>query len=176
MLHRCFCALGVLWGAVGVVALLLFSVQRLGQVALTFFTDMTQREWWHWLALALWLLFMAYSKGYRAFQLAFAPRVAARLHWLYHHPQWFLLLLAPLYAMGLIYASKKRMMMNYAIVAMILVFVIFAEYLPVPWRAIVYAGVVVGLFWGTCATVWFSLRIVLATPTQVDPELPRLAQ
>ena len=168
---RLLSLLAALWGTFGVIALLGFSVIRLSQIAVTFFDY--PAEIYHWLALVVWVLFMAYSEGYKGFQLAFAPRVAARLQWLMENPKPALVLLAPAFAMGFIYASRKRMLISYMIVAMVLLFILIAEMLPSPWRAIVDAGVVVGLFWGATATFVFAIKILLLAGPRVDPELPK---
>ena len=168
---RLLSLLAALWGTFGVIALLGFSVIRLSQIAVTFFDY--PAEIYHWLALVVWVLFMAYSEGYKGFQLAFAPRVAARLQWLMENPKPALVLLAPAFAMGFIYASRKRMLISYMIVAMVLLFILIAEMLPSPWRAIVDAGVVVGLFWGTTATLIFAIKVLLFSGATVDPELPK---
>ena len=34
--------------------------------------------WYHWLTLAVSLVFMGYAEGYKGFQLKFSPRAAAR--------------------------------------------------------------------------------------------------
>jgi hypothetical protein len=170
LLMRLLSLLAVLWGTLGVISLLGFSVVRLSHIAVTFFDYPVTL--WHWVALVLWVAFMAYSEGYKGFQLAFAPRVAARLHWLSHNPKPVLMLLAPLFAMGFIYASRKRMLISYIIVAMVLVFIAIAEVLPAPWRAIVDAGVVVGLFWGATATLLFAINVLILSGDRVDPELP----
>ena len=159
-----------LWGLVGVLALLSFSVYRLSPIAASFFAYPT--NYWHWAALLVWLVFMAYSEGYKGFQLAFAPRVAARLHWLATNPKPWLVILAPLYAMGFIYASYKRMLISHMILVMVVVFVLLAEVLPAPWRAIVDAGVVLGLSWGVMAVFVCTVKVLVFSAARVDPELP----
>lgn len=171
LLMRLLSLLAALWGTFGVVALLGFSVIRLSHIAITFFDYPS--EIWHWLAFIIWVVFMAYSEGYKGFQLAFAPRVAARLKWLVENPKPLLVFVAPVFAMGFIYASRKRMLISYMIVAMVLAFILIAEVLPSPWRAIVDAGVVVGLFWGATATLLFAIKVLLFAGSAVDPELPK---
>ena len=76
---------GALWGVVGVLALLGFAVLRLmGRVIDMLGYDL---RWYHWLTLILVVLFMAYTEGYRGFQRAFSPRVAARAKYVYHSPR-----------------------------------------------------------------------------------------
>lgn len=159
-----------LWGTVGVIGLLAFSVYRLSPIAVSFFDY--PLTWWHWLCWCVWILFMAYSEGYKGFQLAFSPRVAARLLWLAKNPQPRLVLLAPLYAMGFIYATRRRKIVSYSILAMVLVFIAVAELLPGPWRALIDGGVVVGLSWGSLSTLWYILRVYQHEIELAEPELP----
>jgi hypothetical protein len=118
---------------------------------------------------------MAYSEGYKGFQQAFSPRVAARLIWLRQNPKAWLVALAPLYAMGFIYASKKRIIISYTILIMVMVFVAIAVNLPQPWRPIVDAGVVVGLLWGATVTGWYIFVAIRTDTSLVNPELPSSA-
>ena len=165
--------IGFIWGSIGVLSLLIFSVVRLSNIALEFFVYPVHI--WHWLALVVWVVFMAYSEGYKGFQQAFSPRVAARLIWLRQNPKAWLVVLAPLYAMGFIYASKKRIIISYSILIMVLVFVTIALNLPQPWRPIVDAGVVVGLLWGATVTGWYIFVAIRTDTSLVNPELPSSA-
>lgn len=115
---------------------------------------------------------MAYSEGYKGFQLAFSPRVAARLLWLAKNPKPRLVLFAPLYAMGFIYASRRRKIVSYSILTMVLIFIAVAELLPGPWRALIDGGVVVGLSWGSLSTLWYILRVYQHEIELAEPELP----
>jgi len=165
--------IGFIWGSIGVIGLLLVSVVRLSNIALEFFLYPAHSL--HWVALVLWVVFMAYTEGYKGFQKAFSPRVAARLIWLQQNPKLWLVLLAPLYAMGFVYASKKRLIVSYGILIMVLVFVSIAMILPQPWRPIMDSGVVIGLLWGATATGWHILMAMRAGTSLVNPELPRSA-
>ena len=165
--------IGFIWGSIGVLSLLIFSVVRLSNIALEFFVYPVHI--WHWLALVVWVVFMAYSEGYKGFQQAFSPRVAARLIWLRQNPKAWLVVLAPLYAMGFIYASKKRIIISCSILIMVLVFVTIALNLPQPWRPIVDAGVVVGLLWGATVTGWYIFVAIRTGTSLVNPELPSSA-
>lgn len=165
--------IGFVWGAIGVICLLMFSAFRLSVVALEFFNYPAQV--WHWVVILCWVVFMAYSEGYKGFQQAFSPRVASRLLWLKQNPKFWLVIVAPLFAMGFIYASKKRAIISYTILLMVIVFVLIAVNLPQPWRPMLDAGVVVGLLWGTVATWWKILVALRSDSSQVDPDLPQSA-
>tara|TARA_B100000780_G_C21077863_1_gene433969 strand:- start:209 stop:730 length:522 start_codon:yes stop_codon:yes gene_type:complete len=165
--------IGFIWGSLGVIGLLMASVVRLSTIALEFLLYPVHT--WHWLALLVWVVFMAYSEGYKGFQKAFAPRVAARLIWLRQNPNYWLVALAPIYAMGFIYASTKRTLVSYGILVIVLVFITIAMNLPQPWRPILDAGVVVGLLWGATATAWHILLATLKGTSSVNPDLPKSA-
>jgi hypothetical protein len=165
--------IGFIWGGIGVICLLMFSALRLSNIALEFLLYPAQL--WHWAVLLVWVVFMAYSEGYKGFQQAFSPRVASRLLWLKQNPKGWLVVFAPLYAMGFIYASKKRALVSYTIIIMILVFVTIAVNLPQPWRPILDAGVVVGLLWGAIATAWHLVLAMRSGTSLINPELPRSA-
>jgi hypothetical protein len=77
--------------------------------------------------------------------------------------------------MGFIYASKKRAIISYTILVMVMIFVVIAVNLPQPWRPMVDAGVVVGLLWGTTATWWCILTALRTDTSTVDPDLPKSA-
>ena len=162
----------MIFGTLGILSLLGFSVYRLAIIA--YDIVYYPMQWWHWVVCAVWVAFMAYSEGYKGFQMMFAPRVSARLYWLAKQQNIGLALLAPLFGMGLIYASRKRLITSYAILVMVVIFVLFASSLPAPWRAIMDAGVVVGLAWGMVSTLAYVVKILLNKGSAVDPELPSL--
>ena len=53
-----------------------------------------------WVLLVVFVIFMAYTEGYRGFQKSFSPRTAARARYLYQRPDLLGGLLAPLFCMG----------------------------------------------------------------------------
>lgn len=160
----------IAWGTLGVCGLLAFSVQRLTLRAWQVFDN--PMDIGYWLGLSLWVVFMAYSEGYKGFQKSFSPRVAARLLWLAEHPRGWLLVLAPIYAMGLIYATPKRLLVSYCILFMVIGLIITASFIPYPWRNILDFGVAVGLLWGTLATFWAITQAVIHTKAEANPDLP----
>ena len=66
-------------------------------------------------------------------------------------------LLAPLFCMGYIYATRKRQFLSFALTSMVICFVLIARSLPQPWRGIVDAGVVVGLCLGIASIAYFLI-------------------
>ena len=125
----------------------------------------------HWTFAIAWTLFMAYSEGYRGFQLRFAPRVVARAWHLRSHPRVLHVLLAPAFCMGYFHASRKRLILSWSITAMIVCIVVCVRLVPQPWRGLVDLGVVVGLSWGCIALLAETIRAV-RSGTEVDPQLP----
>ena len=109
----------------------------------------------HWFALVFSVIYMAYAEGYKGFHLAFAPRVVVRTRYLADNPRPLHVLLAPLFCMGYIYATRKRQILSFALTTMIICFVLIARSMPQPWRGIVDAGVVVGLGLGVLSIAYF---------------------
>lgn len=111
----------------------------------------------HWLALVFSVIYMAYAEGYKGFHLGFAPRVVVRARYLAANPRPLHVLLAPLFCMGYIYATRKRQILSFALTTMIICFVLIARSMPQPWRGIVDAGVVVGLGLGVLSIAYFLI-------------------
>jgi hypothetical protein len=120
-------------------------------------------------ALAGWTAFSIYAEGYRAFQRQFSPRVVARARYLSAHPRPLHVVLAPAYCMGLLHATKKRLVVSWIVTLAIIGIVIVVRRLDQPWRGIIDAGVVAALVWGTVAIVVFAAR---RGPLPVSPDVP----
>lgn len=144
--------LSACWGILGVALMLLQALHRLTPLALAPLQsgELTLMQG---LLYATWVLFMAYSEGYRGFQLRFAPSCAARALNLAQSPTLLTALLAPAYCMGLFAAPRRRMVTSWALVIGITALVMLVKLLDQPWRGIVDGGVVVGLSWGLVAIV-----------------------
>jgi GT2 family glycosyltransferase len=152
------------WGIGGVLLLLIFAIFRLAPMALELVdSSMSQL---HWLALAFSVIYMAYAEGYKGFHLGFAPRVVVRARYLADNPRALHVLLAPLFCMGYIYATRKRQIVSFALTVMIICFVLIARSMPQPWRGILDAGVVVGLSLGVLSIAYF-LIISSIDPTRL---------
>lgn len=167
-------AVGVLaatWGLAGTAALLTRAIWRLTPAAWEAATRY-QLGALGWGFGALWLLFMGYSEGYRGFQKGFAPRVAARAAHLAQRPRPLHVLLAPLFCMGLIHASRRRLVTSWSLVSMVVVLVLMVRHVPQPWRGLVDAGVVLGLTWGLVAVLVFGGRALRGRAPRVSTDLP----
>ena len=127
----------------------------------------------HWLTLAFSVIYMAYAEGYKGFHLGFAPRVVVRARYLANNPRPLHLLLAPLFCMGYIHATRRPQIVSFVLTTMIICFVLIARSMPQPWRGILDAGVVVGLSIGVLSIGYF-LIISSSDPTRltISAEVP----
>lgn len=165
-------SLGVLlWALLGVMGLLLQAVVRLLPTALEPIVS-GQLSWWQAVLLTLWVAFNAYAEGYRGFQKGFSPRVVARALYLATHPKPLHVILGPLFSMGLIHASPKRLRTSWILVLSIVAVVLVVRHAPQPWRGMIDAGVVVGLLWGMAAIGLELGRSWQRGSLLADPELP----
>jgi hypothetical protein len=158
------------WGVLGFVALLIRAIMSLAPLAI----DAVELglNWWQWLLCVFYSLFMIYSEGYKGFHLQTAPRVVVRALYLSANPRPLHAILAPVFCMGLFHASKKRLIVSWAILTMIVLLVIGVRFLPQPWRGIVDSGVVLGLALGTLSILYFLGLALLGRPIDASPDLP----
>jgi hypothetical protein len=162
--------LGALWGLFGVSLLIGWAVVRLTPVAV----EAWGMPWGvlEWLVAVPWVAFMLVGEGYRGFQKGFAPRVAARARYLRDHPRPLHVLLAPLFCMGFIHATRKRRIVSTAVTSGIIILILLVRLLPQPWRGIVDLGVVAGLAWGLLAIAWFGVQAMMAEHFDHPAETP----
>ena len=161
---------GALWGLTGVFLLVGGAVFRLGPLAIDAFSY--DWQWYHGIVFVLFVLFMLYSEGYRGFQRAFAPRVAARALYLREHPDVLHVLFAPFFCMAFFHAPRKRQLISISMTSGIIVLVILVRLVPQPWRGIIDAGVVLGLIWGLVSLALFSFQALTSSRFDYEPEVP----
>lgn len=166
LLGRC----GAMWGIGGTVLVLSESIGRLSHHAWEAMTSGLSAG--SWAALVGWTLFMMIVEGYRGFQRAFSPRVVARAWHLGRSPNLLHALLAPLYCMSLIHASRRRLVGSWVVVGSIFGLAVFVRTLEQPARGIIDAGVVAGLMWGLLSVLAFTVRALQGRPPAVSLELP----
>ncbi|MDD3610234.1 MAG: hypothetical protein PHI49_10845 [Halothiobacillaceae bacterium] len=163
-------AFGAIWGVGGVSLLLAWAIVRLSERA----WEGWQYDfgWMHWVLFAGWMVFMVYGEGYRGFQKAFSPRVVARAAYLRANPNPLHVLLAPLFCMGFIHATRKRRIVSFSVTGGVVLLVLLVSLLPQPWRGIIDAGVVAGLSYGLLAIGAFALSALLGRPPTHPHDAP----
>jgi hypothetical protein len=158
------------WGIGGVLLLFLRAIWRM--LGVTAELEVEALGMWHLVFAVLWTVFMAYSEGYRAFQLRFSPRVVKRALWLAQARRPWLALVAPMVCIGLVHATRKRLLVSWSIVTLIVCLIIGVRMLAQPWRGLVDAGVVVGLAWGVVAILGYTIHALRGRPVPGDLDLP----
>jgi len=161
---------GAVWGVLGLCALLSWAIYRLSFFAVEGWE--TPWAWWHWAFFVGWMAFMLYGEGYKGFQKGFSPRVVARATHLARNPVGWHVLLAPIYCMGYIHATKKRRIVAMSVTSGIIALIIVVHQLPQPWHGIVDIGVVAGLLWGVAAILVFALKVLIAGPLDWPTDVP----
>lgn len=158
-----------IWGFGAVFLLISFAVWRLAPVALEALSyPLTKLQW---AALITNIIYMLHAEGYKGFQQAFAPRVAARTLYIHDNPTPGRVVLAPLFIMGYFGSTRRRMLTTYALTAMIITLVIIVRFIDQPWRGIIDAGVVVGLIWGLCSMIYFLYAAIYRANFKYSPEI-----
>ncbi len=163
------------WGVLGFLALIASAIWRLAPVA----AEPLRAEmlaWWQGVLYAGWVAFMVYSEAYRGFHLQVAPRMTARALYLARNPTPVFAVLAPMFCMGLIHATRRRLITSWVVLGGIVLLVVSVRYLPQPWRGMVDGGVVVGLALGGLSVLAFFARGLLGAGSQVSPEVPERAR
>ena len=162
--------LAALWGVSGVAGVLAFAVYRLTPIA--FEAIMSELTAIQWTVLVVNTLFMAWSEGYRGFQLKFCPRVAARALYLCRNPSLRDAVLAPLFVVGFFRSERRTMIVAWAGTFGIIALVILVHQLNQPWRGIIDAGVVLGLSWGLVTFVTMVFKTFRDGRYYHCPEVP----
>lgn len=161
---------GVVWATLGVAGLLLFAIVRLSEKAFAAYAGGLSSGQWG--VAALVCLFMAYTEGYRGFQLRFSPRTAARIRYLRDRPDRLNSLLAPLFAMGFFRATRRRLIATWMLTIGIVILVVQIQRLDQPWRGVIDAGVVVGLSWGLVSFGSSTMRALGPGDATASHEVP----
>lgn len=148
------------WAVIQVLSVLGNAVKRLYPIAIQPFVqrDISSAQWAMY---AVSVLVMAYSEGYKGFQLKFAPMVIERAFGLMDQPSILKILLAGPYSMGLFGAEKKRLIVSWALSVGVFALVVLVKRLPYPYRSIVDAGVVVGLSYGSLSILLMMIRALI---------------
>lgn len=161
---------GAAWGFLGAFSIISFAVWRLTPIALD--TLNYELSTLQWAALITSIIYMLHAEGYKGFQQAFSPRVAARTLYLHDNPTIARVVLAPLFIMGYFDSTRKRLIVTYALTTMIITFIILIRQLDQPWRGIIDAGVVAGLMWGLTSMAYFMFIAINSSSFEYSPEIP----
>lgn len=162
--------IGALWGFSGVVMLLLFAVFRLAHRAEEALDSTLSAG--QWVFLVAFSLFMLIAEGYRGFQKKFSPRTAARVKYLYDHPNALRVLLAPLFCMGYFFATRKTRITAICLTLGIILLVVLVRFVPQPWRGMIDFGVVLGLSYGIISFGIFTIQALFTPSFPHSPEVP----
>jgi hypothetical protein len=159
------------WGALGVVAGLIFAVTRLAPFAMEAIEAGLSVPLWALLLANV--IFMGWSEGYKGFQQRFSPRVAARALYLYRNPLPVgSLLLAPFFCCGFFGATRRVIRVAWLGSGGIVLLVLAVHQLSQPWRGILDAGVVFGLSWGVISLIFNVFKAFTSDDFDHSPDLP----
>lgn len=145
-----------LWAVLGVAGILGRAVYALGGRGLAML-----REGLGPVPLTLLLVLTAalvYVEGVGALQVRWVPKVVRRIGELRRGARRRDVLLAPLYAMGLMGGSTRTRVQSWAGVAAIVAAVLVVRSFPDPWRGMVDLAVAAALAWGTLALLIQAVR------------------
>lgn len=164
--------IAAVWGLLAIVGMLVEAILRLAPRAmLVFEVPLTTSQ----LVILVGIIgFFAGVEGYGGFQRSFSPRAAGRAALLMrdgHRAAPWRLVGAPLFLMSLVGARQKRLIVNWCLFFGIFAMILLVMKLPEPWRAMIDAGVVVGLSWGVLATTYFGAQALAGHAPDVDLEL-----
>ena len=159
------------WGVIGIALVLLYAVVRLTSFAFEAVAGGLNLP--QWVVFFINVAFMAWSEGYRGFQLRFSPRVAARALYLYQNPTSLgVRLLAPFFCFGYFRTTRRALMFAWFGTLAIIILVLLVHQLGQPWRGIIDAGVVVGLTWGVVSLLVMVQKTFAAGRYLSSPEVP----
>jgi len=159
------------WGVIGCVLVLLYAIVRLA--SFTIEAVLAGMNLLQWIILIVNVLFMAWSEGYKGFQLGFSPRVAARTLYLYRKSTSLRTrLLAPFFCVGYFKATRRALIFAWVGTLAIIILVLLVQRLSQPWRGIIDAGVVVGLTWGLVSLIVMVLKTFSAGRYLKSPKIP----
>lgn len=159
----------VTWAIGGVALTLVEAVSRLGAVAYEALPSMTEPM--HFFVLAIWTEAIVYFEGHRAFHQRFCPLTVARARALPRLGRPWLVVIAPLYAMGLVHATRRRLIMSWSVVGGVVALIALIRQFPPAWRGVVDAGVAAALSYGAVSLLWHAWSS--RSPSwRLDAELP----
>lgn len=160
-----------IWGIFGTILVLAEAIFRLSVIAFRTLADACLAPV-EVVFFVVWMAFILYVEGYRAFHKRFSPRVVARGFHLAAHPRPLHVILAPLYCMALLHAKRRRLIANWILVAGIVTIIIFVRHLPPVYRAIIDAGVACALTLGAVSMILYFIRRLRGEELSISLDLP----
>lgn len=161
--------LGAVWAVTGLTIVVIDAFIRLVPHALDALrSNLSLFEW------AIFIIicgFILLTEGYRGFQKQFSPRFAARALYLLNNPRPIHVLLAPIFCIGFIHASKRRKITAWSLTIGIIILIVIVRQLAQPWRGMVDAAVILGLSYGLATVYYFTWRAITTMTCTVDPEV-----
>lgn len=106
-----------------------------------------------WAVLAALVLVFVWGEGVRALEQRWVPRMVARAAQLDGASRMVDRVLAPLYAMSLIGATRSSRLRAWGGLALVVTAVLAVRAMPEPWRGIIDLAVALALLWGLVAIV-----------------------
>jgi len=169
--------LAIAWGALGCSCYLSYGIKKVVPIVKNGMQMMDCG--FHWSLLIVTLLFFAYFEGYKGFQKGFSPRVVSRA-WVVaerpsskRNPPFWHKVLAPWFCIGYFHGTRKRVITSWCVTAGIFLIVVGVKRMPNPYRAIVDAGVMLGLSWGAISIIVIYVRsLASGKPPVFNPALP----
>ena len=76
--------------------------------------------------------------------------------------------------MGLLDATRRRLLVSWILLVMIVGLVTVVRLMPYPYRSIIDGGVVVGLSWGILSILWYAWRVSRGHQLACSADLPDL--
>ncbi len=163
-----------LWGTSGLVWVLYRAVTRLAPISLEAIQGGAMGPG-HWVFLVIWTAYMSYTEGWKGFHKRVGPRTASRAFYPAEKRPLRHLIFAPIFCMALYHASRKTLIIRWALVTGIITLVVFIRQMPQPWRGIIDAGVVVGLAMGLVSVIYFFFRGLIGDVEELT-DLPEWAE
>lgn len=159
----------VAWACGGVTLLFLQAITRLLPRALEALEGLSasQAIWY-----AVIVVGLLYTEGYKAFHVQFMPRLVARALFVTKSPTWWRVFLAPFFVMALFETTRKRLIISWAVTIGVVILIIIVQRLPMPWRGMIDAGVVLSLGWGLVRMAQLLVFAALGIRPHYDPEMP----
>lgn len=151
-------AAGAVWAITGVALLFGHAAYRLGARGVS--TIRNGLDAAEWVALALLTAMFIYGEGVRALQRRYVPHVMRRVSLLRDRAKVSHHLLAPLFALSLVGASTRSLLLAWAGVAAIAGAVVVVSRFPEPWRGIVDFAVAAALGWALVALLVSARRVL----------------